>query len=169
MDEHEHISEQTPSADTVTSPESRSGRPLHLRHAIFGWGLILLSTCVGITLEALHGFKMSWYLDVGNEMRRLMLTLGHGHGTLLGVLNLVFGMGLNALPDWSAQGREFASRCLLIASVLIPGGFIMGGIHIYDGDPGLGVMLVPVGALAFITMLVATFWAAVRQSWTPNP
>ena len=54
-------------------------------------------------------------------------------------------MSLNALPDWSAQGREFASRCLLIASVLIPGGFIMGGIHIYDGDPGLGVMLVPVG------------------------
>jgi hypothetical protein len=32
------------------------------------------------------------------------------------------------------------------AAVLLPAGFFLGGIVIYDGDPGLGVWLVPIGA-----------------------
>ena len=145
-----------------------SRRPMHLRHLIFGWALVLSSTIVGVTLEALHGFKMGWYLDVGNEIRRLMLTLGHGHGTLLGIVNLVFAAHLSSVKDWPSRSRDFASRCLMVASLLIPGGFLLGGIHIYDGDPGLGIMLVPIGALAFITMLIVTLRAAIRQPWSPE-
>jgi len=152
-----------PSDHAMTNDPAQAPRSLILKHMVFGWGLVLASTIIGISLEALHGFKMGWYLDVGNEMRRLMLTLGHGHGTLLGVLNIVFAASLSTLKDWRTSGQQFASRCLLIASILVPGGFILGGVHIYDGDPGLGVMLVPIGALAFITMLACTFRAALRQ------
>lgn len=171
----EHLENEvidTADGDTETSGQRNSlkasRRPMHLRHIIFGWALIFFSTLVGVTLEALHGFKMGWYLDVGNEIRRLMLTLGHGHGTLLGIVNLVFAAHLGHLKDWPSHSRDFASRCLMVASLLIPGGFLLGGIHIYDGDPGLGIVLVPIGALAFITMLICTVYAAIRQPWSPE-
>jgi hypothetical protein len=35
---------------------------------------------------------------------------------------------------------------LIWAAILLPVGFFLGGIVIYDGDPGLGVWLVPIGA-----------------------
>ena len=34
-----------------------------------------------------------------------------------------------------------------VAAILLPAGFLLGGIVIHDADPGLGVWLVPVGAL----------------------
>ena len=39
-----------------------------------------------------------------------------------------------------------ASSALIAASVLLPGGFFLGGIQFYAGDPGIGVVLVPIGA-----------------------
>jgi hypothetical protein len=34
--------------------------------------------------------------------------------------------------------------------VLVPAGFLLGGLVIHDGDPGVGVFLVPVGAFALL-------------------
>jgi len=42
--------------------------------------------------------------------------------------------------------RPSVSLSLIWAAILLPAGFFFGGIVIYDGDPGLGVWLVPVGA-----------------------
>jgi hypothetical protein len=42
--------------------------------------------------------------------------------------------------------RPSVSFSLILAAILLPAGFFLGGIIIYDGDPGLGVWLVPVGA-----------------------
>jgi len=36
------------------------------------------------------------------------------------------------------------------ATVLLPGGFFLGGAMIYAGDPGVGILLVPVGALLLL-------------------
>ena len=41
---------------------------------------------------------------------------------------------------------RLASTSLVFASVLLPGGFFLAGIRFYEGDPGLGIVLVPVGA-----------------------
>jgi hypothetical protein len=46
---------------------------------------------------------------------------------------------------------------LIGASVLLPGGFFLGGFFIYDGDPGLGALLVPVGG---VLLLIAVFLTA---------
>jgi hypothetical protein len=42
--------------------------------------------------------------------------------------------------------RPSVSLALISAAILMPVGFFLGGIVIYDGDPGLGVWLVPIGA-----------------------
>ena len=125
---------------------------LHLR---VGWWSLLLFLTLGLILETLHGFKVGFYLDVSNSTRRLVWTLAHAHGTLLSILNVVFAMSIRLTPDWKASGRTLASRCLLGALVLIPLGFFLGGIFIQGGDPGLGVILLPPGALLlFISVLL---------------
>ena len=41
------------------------------------------------------------------------------------------------------------------AFLLIPGGFLLGGLATYGGDPGIGILLVPVGALMLLAALAA--------------
>jgi membrane protein DedA with SNARE-associated domain len=42
--------------------------------------------------------------------------------------------------------RRSVSFALIWAAILLPAGFFLGGVIIYDGDPGLGIWLVPIGA-----------------------
>jgi len=42
------------------------------------------------------------------------------------------------------------------ASVLLPRGFFLGGVVTHAGDPGLGILLVPVGALLLLTAIFLT-------------
>ena len=58
------------------------------RHLRFGWGSLFIFLCLGLTLELFHGFKVSSYLDVSNATRRLMWTLAHAHGALLGLIHI---------------------------------------------------------------------------------
>ena len=117
------------------------------RHLGFGWWALLLFLTFGLLLESLHGFKVGWYLDVSNKTRRLMWTLAHAHGTLLGLINIAFGATVYLLPSWEMRRRNLASYCLMAATVLVPGGFFLGGAVVYGGDPGLGILLLPAGAL----------------------
>jgi hypothetical protein len=93
-----------------------------------------------------HGFKVRGYVGAASETRRLMWTLAHAHGTLLSVLNIVFALTLRGIPELRLERPALASRLLLLASVVLPAGFFLGGVQFYAGDPGLGVLLVPVGA-----------------------
>jgi len=114
------------------------------RNLRFGWWSLLVFLSLGGVLETLHGFKIGWYVDVGNETRRLMFTLAHAHGTLLALVNIVVGLTVRILDRFAL--RSSVSFALIWAAILLPGGFFLGGIVIYDGDPGLGVWLVPIGA-----------------------
>jgi len=126
-------------------------------HLVVGWWGLLLFLVLGMVLEALHAFKIGWYLNVGNEARRLMFTLGHAHGALLSVINIVFGLCVVQLSSLREDRMALASRCLLAGTVLLPGGFLLGGVYIFGGDPGLGIFLVPAGAglLILAVLLVA--------------
>jgi hypothetical protein len=127
------------------------------RHVRFGWWSMLVFATFGLALETLHGFKLRMYLDVSNETRRLMWTLAHAHGTLLGIVHVIFGITVRALSPEAAHQLRPISRSLIGASVLLPGGFVLGGIVIYGGDPGLGALLIPVGG---VLLLVALFLIA---------
>ena len=74
----------------------------------------------------------------------VLFTLAHAHGTLLALVNIVVGLTVRILDRFAL--RSSVSFALIWAAILLPGGFFLGGIVIYDGDPGLGVWLVPVGA-----------------------
>ena len=120
------------------------GVPLADRNLRFGWWSLLIFLSLGALLETLQGFKIGWYLDVGNETRRLMFTLAHAHGTLLAVVNIAAGLTARIVDRFIL--RSSVSLALIWAAILLPVGFFLGGIVIYDGDPGLGVWLVPIGA-----------------------
>ena len=127
------------------------------RHVRFGWWSLLVFAMLGLLLESFHGFKVRAYLDVSNETRRLMWTLAHVHGTLLALVHVLFGLSVRIAPDMSARHRASVSWCLIGASFLLPGGFFLGGAVFYGGDPGVGVLLVPVGAAL---MVIAVFFLA---------
>jgi hypothetical protein len=115
------------------------------RNLRFGWWSLFVFLSLGGVLETLHGFKIGWYVDVGNETRRLMFTLAHAHGTLLALTNIAAGLTARKVDRFEL--RPSVSFALIWAAILLPAGFFLGGIVIYDGDPGLGVWLVPVGAI----------------------
>ena len=124
--------------------QAQSVAQLADRNLRFGWWSLLAFLLLGAVLETLHGFKIGWYVDVGNETRRLMFTLAHAHGTLLAVVNIAAGLTARIVDRFAL--RSSVSLALIWAAILLPAGFFLGGIVIYDGDPGLGVWLVPVGA-----------------------
>lgn len=125
------------------------------QHLRFGWWTLLLFLTFGLVLEGLHGFKLGLYLKVSNEPRRLMWTLAHAHGTLLGLINLGFAWIVQWLPESAARERGIASICLRGATGLIPGGFFIGGLYIHSGQPGLGIILMAIGGLLLLAFLIA--------------
>jgi hypothetical protein len=132
--------------------------PLLRRHLRFGWYALACFSLVGIGLELMHAFKLGLYLDVGSETRRLMWRLGHAHGTLLALVNIAFGCCQSHLSPGAACRR--ASACLLVAAVLMPLGFLLGGAFASAADPSPLVALVPAGA----GLLVAGAWSAARAA-----
>jgi len=131
---------------------------LSRRHFLVGWWSVFGFAGLGLLLEAFHGFKIGAYLDVSNETRRLMWTLAHAHGTLLGLVHIVFGLTLVQLPRLPPAAVRLASQALVGASIFLPLGFFLGGVRFYAGDPGLGIALVPVGAV----LLLAGVWQIAR-------
>jgi hypothetical protein len=123
------------------------------RHLRFGWWSLLVFATFGLVLETLHGFKLDAYLNLSNETRRLLWTLAHAHGTALAIVNILFALGLKraAIPRLRQIG--VTSTSLLAASLLLPVGFFLGGVTYYEGDPGLGILLVPPGAVLLIAAL----------------
>lgn len=124
------------------------------RHVCLGWWALFVFATTGLVLESFHGFKIRAYLDPSNETRRLMWTLAHAHGTVLGLVNIVFGLSVRAMPDMLGASGRFISSTLVGATVLLPAGFFLGGFGVFGGGPDLGVVLLPIGA---VLLLVALF------------
>ena len=130
-------------ASTAAEPDPAVIR----RHQRFGWAALLAFLTLGIGLEALHGLKVGWYLDVASSTRRLMFTLGHAHGTLLALVNIAYAL---TLPRFPAAGSKTASSWLIAGSLLMPLGFLVGGMVTYGGDPNPGIALAAVGGVVLL-------------------
>ena len=128
---------------------------------VLGWFLLAVFLPLGMTLEALHALKLPVYL--GSPLRRELWTLAHAHGDLLGILCLVFAsLAERAIPDDGA--RRTISRWLRVGALLMPLGFFLGGILNYEGDPSLGILLVPLGGLCLLYALLRAALIARRTS-----
>jgi len=140
-----------------------------LRSRSFGWWSLLCWLTLGIALEAMHGFKVGWYLDVVNDGRRLQLTLAHTHGTLLALMNILFAISLRS-DAGPVQLLARASTCLKWAAILMPIGFLLGGIMAIGADPGFAIVLVPIGGLLlFVGVLCAARAATAPASTAAAP
>jgi len=99
----------------------------------------------GLLIEGLIGFRSPAYLQ--DPLRRELFQLAHAHGTVFSILLLVAGLyrqkGMIAPPT-------LAVFSLRLGTVLMPLGFLFGGIWHYGNDPGPGVFLAPLGGLMII-------------------
>lgn len=133
------------------SPPDRLAERLAARHLRRGWLCLLVFLAAGLALESLHGLKVAAYLDLDQSVRRHMWTLAHAHGALLGLVHLGLAATVRAHPQLATCRKgHVTSISLDLASVLLPLGFFLGGLWHYAGDPGLGVLLVPVGGALLV-------------------
>src|SRR5262249_29150172 len=142
-----------PRSERPRVPDDKRTVDYALRHIRFGWWSLLVFATLGLVLESLHGFKVRAYLDVSNETRRLMWTLAHAHGTALAMLNIVFGLSVRVAPELLQRRQQMVSPALIGATVLMPVAFFLGGVAFYSGDPGVGVLILPIGALLLLAAL----------------
>ncbi|MEO1270426.1 MAG: hypothetical protein AAFX99_20255 [Myxococcota bacterium] len=147
--------------DSPTTPTHPA--PLPQRHLLLGWSCLLVFLTLGIVLEALHGFKVGWYLAAHHEVRRLMWTLAHAHGVLLGLVHIAFATTLSTLQASDTRWAQRASPLLTGASILLPSGFFLGGIILHDGDPSLGIVLTPIGALLLLMATALTVYGLMHR------
>ncbi len=132
------------------------------RHLAIGWATLLVFLSLGLVLEVFHGFKVRWYVDLNNATRRLMWTLAHAHGVLIGLIHISFAATVHFRPQ-AQQQRPLASTCLVLAGVLLPGGFLLGGLVIHQGDPGIGVFLTPIGGLLLFAAVAITVRSQLKR------
>ncbi len=115
-----------------------------------GWILLATSLPLGLVLEALHAFKVRGFLE--SAVRREMWRLAHAHGTLLALL--LIGFAAVAERHLASERHASIARDLRLGAVLMPVGFFLGGVLNGEGDPSLGIVLVPLGALFLVSALV---------------
>lgn len=133
--------------------DSSGTTALQRRHLRIGWGGLLLFVILGGVLEAMHGFKVDWYLAVGNETQRLLWRLSHAHGTFLSLVHIGFAA---TLPHLGENVPKLAAACLTGASIALPGGFLLGAFGGHGGDPGVGIVLVPLGLVLLVVAIFST-------------
>lgn len=137
-------------------------RALSRRHLRFGWWAMFVFLLLGLALEVMHGFKVSFLLDVSNDTRRVMWRLAHAHGVLLGLTHIAFAL---SLPSLGAASRlAGAGRLLSAGAILLPGGFFLGGVIVHESDPFVGIFLAPVGAFAILAAVFSIARAASSKS-----
>lgn len=131
-----------------------SERTVMSSDARFGWTALLVWACLGVALETAHAFKLASYLD--DALTRLLLTLAHAHGVGLALVVLLFAATVPEPPHW-------VRRALRFAAIAMPLGFAFGAVGHPEGDPSIGIVLAPLGALA----LIAALAGVVARAWRP--
>jgi hypothetical protein len=137
--------------------ETGDWEALARRHQVWGWRLLAFFMTGGLLLESMHGFKIGFYLDPNNTLRRELWTLAHAHGTLVALVQLLFSQTI-ARRWWTSWERvRLCSFLYFGAVVFLPGGFFLGGLMPYNNsDPWVGIWWVPLGALFLIIAALVT-------------
>ena len=114
-----------------------------------GWTSLALWITFGVLLEGLIGFRTPSYLDDG--VRREMFRMAHAHGTLLNLI--LIGAAICARLNMIRLGR-MTSLGLCTAAILLPAGFLLGGLWHFKDEPGPAILLVPIGAIVLLATAI---------------
>lgn len=113
------------------------------------WISLVLWIAFGILLEGFRAFRSPAVLD--DAVRQDMFRLAHSHGTLL---NLVLLAAAICARLELIRLAPMASLGLRSSVVLLPAGFLIGGLWHFKDEPGLGILLVPVGAVFLLATAI---------------
>jgi len=122
------------------------------------WLSLVFWLSFGLLWEGLIGFRIPIYLT--DTVRRELFRLAHVHGT---VLSLVLMLAVIWVDGYLIARPMPAIRALQIGSVLMPLGFLLGGIWHYESDPSVLVFLAPIGGL-FVIFGIITITLSNRKS-----
>jgi hypothetical protein len=114
-----------------------------------GWISLAAWIVFGLLIEGLIGFRSPALLD--DSVRRDMFRLAHAHGTLLNLI--LIAAAICSKLDLIRVGRV-TWLGLRAAVMLLPVGFLLAGVWHFKDDPGLAILLVPIGA---VLLLVTAF------------
>ena len=124
-----------------------------------GWISLAVWIAFGILIEGFIGFRTPALLD--DPVRRDLFRLAHAHGTLLSLVLIV--AAICARLELIAIGRG-ASICLRLAGLFLPLGFLLSGIWHYKDDPGIAIVLAPIGAVLLLGTAIHFVWSASRRT-----
>jgi hypothetical protein len=124
-----------------------------------GWVSIAIWMSFGLLLEGLLGYKIPAFLEDGQ--RRELFRLAHTHGALLSIVLIAAALCMRL---FEIHPPPIAIAALRLGAVLMPLGFLLGGIWHPEGDPGVGIWLVPPGALMVIFAAIATALASRKKA-----
>ncbi len=96
-----------------------------------------------------------------------MFTLAHAHGTMIALVQLAFAATMRERAEHAAALARAAS-CLRWAGILLPCGFLFGGVQILGADPGYAIALVPIGAVCLILGVAAAARMAAAGDAAPE-
>jgi hypothetical protein len=113
------------------------------------WISLALWIAFGILLEGFRAFRSPAVLD--DAVRQDMFRLAHSHGTLLNLVLLA--AAICARLDLIRLG-PMASLGLRASVIFLPAGFLLGGLWHFKDEPGLGILLVPVGAVILLASAI---------------
>ncbi len=121
-------------------------RPVSVSGLIFqAWFSIALWMSFGFLLESLIGYRVPAYLR--DELRREIFRLAHTHGALL---NLVLLGAALCIDRELVRPSKMGLLSLRLGAVVMPVGFLLGGIWHTEGEPGIGIWLAPLGGVLVI-------------------
>jgi hypothetical protein len=123
-----------------------------------GWISLAAWIVFGLLIEGLIGFRSPVLLD--DSTRRDMFRLAHAHGTLLNLVLIAAAICARLDLIRPSQVSSISLRC---AVVLLPVGFLLGGVWHYRDDPGLGIFLVPIGAMLLLSAVFSLGLSVVRR------
>jgi hypothetical protein len=99
----------------------------------------------GLLLEGFIGFRVSAYMSV--SIRREMFQLAHTHGALLSLLLLLSAL---TISKDLVYPNKFSLLSLRIGTILMPLGFLLGGIWTNKEEPNTLVFFAPIGGMLVI-------------------
>lgn len=123
------------------------------RWSLFAW------LASGLGLEAFHLFKTPFFLN--DPLRREFWVLAHAHGGLLAAVSLVVFLVADRLALEPSRARTL-DRLIATGTLLVPLGFLLGGLWHSEADPGPLVALTPLGALGWLGGLFVIARARLR-------
>jgi uncharacterized membrane protein YgdD (TMEM256/DUF423 family) len=122
------------------------------------WLSIAVWMSFGLLLESVIGYRVPAYLN--DPVRRELFRLAHTHGALLNIVLLLASL---CIDRGLVSPGTIALWSLRIGVVLMPLGFLLGGIWHFEGEPGIGVWLAPLGGIMVIFGVISLAFSVFKK------